>query len=278
MAATLRFRRCSRCGSNSYIFGGPVVPAYLDAVCTVVDILQSDEYQVLRARLDRHVVRMTEGLNQLDLLVSDGATPIISVLVGDEADTLRAGKFLFDQGFYVQSVLFPAVPYHGGVIRVQCNANHTEEAVDGLVDAFRALKSAISMPTRSTQSRLKTMVNKFLDEPRVGGSRDAPAEPLQEPTEDAESTESDSSFRGRRGAPNVAGSECRVPRSRLRERAPLSAALGGEHACEDTSVTPETVNLSRTVQALLELSLLCRGFRLLPPSPFSPPRPLIRPP
>ena len=150
--------------SNSYIFGGPVVPAYLDAVCTLVDILQSDEYQVLRARLDRHVARLTEGLNQLDLIVSGGATPIISVLVGDEADTLRAGKFLFDQGFYVQSALFPAVPYHGGVIRVQCNANHTEEAVDGLVDAFRALKGAIKMPTRSTQSRLKTMVDKFLDE------------------------------------------------------------------------------------------------------------------
>ena len=26
-----------------------------------------------------------------------GATPIVSVLIGDEADTLRAGKFLFDQ-------------------------------------------------------------------------------------------------------------------------------------------------------------------------------------
>jgi hypothetical protein len=72
----------------------------------------------------------------------------VSVLVGDEADTLRAGKFLFDQGYYVQSVLFPAVPYHGGVIRVQCNANHTEEAIDGLMGAFAKLKQAISLPRR----------------------------------------------------------------------------------------------------------------------------------
>jgi 7-keto-8-aminopelargonate synthetase-like enzyme len=163
IGCTAAFQKMLKMRSNSYIFGGPVVPAYLDAVCTVVDILQSDEYQILRSRLDSHVERLTAGLNQLDLIVSGGATPIISVLVGDEADTLRAGKFLFDQGFYVQSVLFPAVPYHGGVIRVQCNANHTEEAVDGLIDAFRALKSAIKMPMRSTQSRLKTMVNKFLD-------------------------------------------------------------------------------------------------------------------
>ncbi|MGO9600311.1 MAG: aminotransferase class I/II-fold pyridoxal phosphate-dependent enzyme [Isosphaeraceae bacterium] len=164
IGCTAAFQKMLKMRSNSYIFGGPVVPAYLDAVCTVIDILQSHDYQILRARLDRHVARLTEGLNQLDLIVSGGATPIISALVGDEADTLRAGKFLFDQGFYVQSVLFPAVPYHGGVIRVQCNANHTEEAVDGLIDAFRALKGAIKMPTRSTQSRLKTMVDKFLDE------------------------------------------------------------------------------------------------------------------
>jgi hypothetical protein len=68
-----------------------------------------------------------------------GATPIVSVFIGDEADTLRAGKFLFDRGYYVQSVLFPAVPYHGGVLRIQCNANHNESAIDGLLSAFADL-------------------------------------------------------------------------------------------------------------------------------------------
>ena len=68
-----------------------------------------------------------------------GATPIVSVLIGDEADTLRAGKFLFDRGYFVQSVLFPAVPYHCGVLRVQCNANHDEASIDGLIAAFADL-------------------------------------------------------------------------------------------------------------------------------------------
>ena len=70
-----------------------------------------------------------------------GATPIVSVKIGDEADTLRAGKHLFDQGYYVQSVLFPAVPYHAGVLRVQCNANHDDRSIDGLIDAFASLTS-----------------------------------------------------------------------------------------------------------------------------------------
>ena len=75
-----------------------------------------------------------------------GATPIVSVKIGDEADTLKAGKYLFDQGYYVQSVLFPAVPYHAGVLRVQCNANHDDRSIDGLIDAFASLTEAMGLP------------------------------------------------------------------------------------------------------------------------------------
>ena len=139
------FRKLLQIRSNTYIFGGPVVPAYLDAVCTVVDILRSDEYATLRGRLDRHVARLTAGLKEIGLTVLGGATPIVSAFVGDEAKTLEAGKDLFDRGYYVQSVLFPAVPYRGGVLRVQCNANHTEAELDGLLAAFAGMARAFGL-------------------------------------------------------------------------------------------------------------------------------------
>ena len=140
------FQRLLKIRSSSYIFGGPVVPPYLEAIGTVIDILRSDEYDALRTRLDAHIERLSRGLAGLGLTVIGGSTPIVSILIGDEADTLNAGKFLFDRGYYVQSVLFPAVPFHGGVLRVQCNANHEEEAIDGLLDAFRALARAMALP------------------------------------------------------------------------------------------------------------------------------------
>ncbi len=64
----------------------------------------------------------------------------------------RAGKHLFDQGYYVQSVLFPAVPYHAGVLRVQCNANHEDRAIDGLIDAFASLTEAMGLPAPAEKS------------------------------------------------------------------------------------------------------------------------------
>jgi 7-keto-8-aminopelargonate synthetase-like enzyme len=132
--------------SNTYIFGGPVVPAYLEAIGTVCDILMSPEYDRLIGRLRSNCQQLTAGFEQLGLAVLGGETPIVSVLVGDESDTLNAGSFLFERGFYVQSVTFPAVPYHAGVLRFQVNANHLGESIDGLIDAVAALAQTIRLP------------------------------------------------------------------------------------------------------------------------------------
>jgi glycine C-acetyltransferase len=140
------FHRLLKIRCAPYIFGGPVVPPYLEAIGTVIDILRSDEYPRLRARLDAAIRRLIGGLGDLGLVVMGAVTPIVSVLVGDEAATLNAGKFLFDRGYYVQSVLFPAVPYHAGVLRIQCNANHNEAEIEGLIGAFAELAAAMMLP------------------------------------------------------------------------------------------------------------------------------------
>ncbi|MHB1558910.1 MAG: aminotransferase class I/II-fold pyridoxal phosphate-dependent enzyme [Isosphaeraceae bacterium] len=147
------FHRLLKIRCAPYVFGGPVVPPYLEAIGTVIDILRSDEYPRLRSRLDAAIRRVIGGLGELGLVVMGSATPIVSVLVGDEGDTLNAGKFLFDRGYYVQSVLFPAVPYHAGVLRIQCNANHTEAEVEGLLEAFAALTRAMKLPRSAPSGR-----------------------------------------------------------------------------------------------------------------------------
>jgi glycine C-acetyltransferase len=151
IGCTEPFHRLLKIRSSPYVFGGPVVPCYLEAISTVIDILRSGEYDLLRTRLDAHIKRLTGGLTDLGLTVMGGATPIVSILIGDEAETLRAGKFLFDHGYYVQSVLFPAVPYHCGVLRVQCNANHSESSIDGLLAAFASLVEHSDVAARTLE-------------------------------------------------------------------------------------------------------------------------------
>ena len=140
--------------SNSLIFGGPVPPPYLEAVCTVVDILTSAEYPALRAKLDANVRRLSDGANRLGLAVMGGLVPIVSVLVGAEEATLKAGKFLYERGYYVQSVVFPAVPHGAGVLRMQVNANHATAQIDGLLAALGALAQTAPLPDAAAVSAL----------------------------------------------------------------------------------------------------------------------------
>ncbi len=140
------FQRLLKIRSNSYIFGGPVAPCYLEAICTVVDILMSDEYELIKRRLQANLEQLVYGARLLGLTVLGGLTPIVSILVGDEEATLQAGMILFEKGFYVQSVTFPAVPYRSGVIRIQINANHTAEQIAGLAGALKELREKISLP------------------------------------------------------------------------------------------------------------------------------------
>jgi 7-keto-8-aminopelargonate synthetase-like enzyme len=147
VSCTREFQRLLKMKSNTYIFGGPVPPPYLEAVSTVIDILTSDSYYALRAQLDANIERVVSGLNALDLVVLGGHSPIISVLVGHEEHAFKAGKFLFDHGFYVQSVTFPAVPFRSAVLRIQINSNHLPDSIDGLLEAMADLKACIPLPS-----------------------------------------------------------------------------------------------------------------------------------
>jgi 7-keto-8-aminopelargonate synthetase-like enzyme len=140
------FKTLLKIRSNTFIFGGPVPPPYLEAICTVCDILDSPECELLLGRLESNRKRLSEGAQRLGLAVLGGEHPIISIFVGEEEATFNAGYYLFEQGFYVQSVTFPAVPYHAGVLRIQVNSNHTADAIDGLLDAFARLQNRIALP------------------------------------------------------------------------------------------------------------------------------------
>ncbi|HVX10649.1 MAG TPA: pyridoxal phosphate-dependent aminotransferase family protein [Pirellulales bacterium] len=155
VACSRKLQRLLKMRSTTYIFGGPVPPPYLEAIAAVIDLLCSDDYTALRSQLDENISRAVCGLRNLGLVLLGGESPIVSILVGDEEDTFQAGKFLFDRGFYVQSVTFPAVPYHAGVLRVQINSNHTREAIDGLLAAFGELKQVIHLPTSDDVPHLR---------------------------------------------------------------------------------------------------------------------------
>jgi 7-keto-8-aminopelargonate synthetase-like enzyme len=136
-----RLKRLFKIRSSTFIFGGPVPPPYLAAVCAVCDIVHSPEYDRLIGRLRYLTGRLIDGIRSMGLTMSGGEAAIVAVTIGNIERTLEAGKWLFDRGYYVQSATYPAVPIMSGVLRIQVNANHSVESIDGLLDALADLKT-----------------------------------------------------------------------------------------------------------------------------------------
>ena len=145
VTTTLDMKLMLKMKAGSYVFGGPVPPSYLAGIIAVCDIIDSPEYDEILGRLHTLIARVTGGLRSLGLEVLGGESAIVSVVVGEIEKTLLAGRWLYDHGFYVQSAIYPAVSLTGGLLRIQVNANHTDEQVAGLLNAFADLASDLKI-------------------------------------------------------------------------------------------------------------------------------------
>ncbi len=85
VTCTHELKTILKMASSTYIFGGPVAPAYLEGICTVCDILMSDEYDRIAENLRQRIRRLVDGLRNLDLVVLGNDSAIVSVLVKDRA-------------------------------------------------------------------------------------------------------------------------------------------------------------------------------------------------
>jgi len=157
-----KLKRVLKLRSSTFIFGGPVPPPYLAAVCAVCDILESPEYDRLLGRLQNHLQRVTAAVRALGLTILGGEAPIVSVVIGDIEQTLQAGRWLFDRGYYVQSATFPAVPLNAGLLRILVNANHSDQAIEGLLAALAEMKEHFQLGGQPVSKR-------DLQEMREGG-------------------------------------------------------------------------------------------------------------
>jgi 7-keto-8-aminopelargonate synthetase-like enzyme len=69
-------------------------------------------------------------------LASTAATPIRFVETGDSEITYRIATGLMDDGFYVNTAVFPAVSNGHGGLRIALTVRQTWDDIRGLVDAI----------------------------------------------------------------------------------------------------------------------------------------------
>ena len=68
-------------------------------------------------------------------------SPIVPVIVGDEAAALDASSALEEAGFLVTPIRPPTVPAGTSRLRITFTADHSDEQVEGLANALKRLLS-----------------------------------------------------------------------------------------------------------------------------------------
>jgi 8-amino-7-oxononanoate synthase len=89
-----------------------------------------------REQVLRLARRFSQAAQQLDVPVMASNTPIQPVLLGSTARVLRAQEELLNAGFWVVAIRPPTVAAGSSRLRVTLSAGHTEDQVDGLVEAL----------------------------------------------------------------------------------------------------------------------------------------------
>jgi 8-amino-7-oxononanoate synthase len=112
--------------ARSFIFTTAPTPADTAAALAAVRVVRSPEGTALVARLRGHVDRLRPG----------HPTPIVPVVLGDEAAALAAAARLLDRGLLVPAIRPPTVPPGTSRLRVALSAAHTDDQLTALVAAL----------------------------------------------------------------------------------------------------------------------------------------------
>lgn len=129
VAGPRRYVDLLRNRARPFVFTTAPTPADVAAALAAVRVVRSPEGEALAARLRRHVDRVRPG----------HPTPIVPVVLGDEAAALAAADRLLDQGVLVPAIRPPTVPAGTSRLRVALSAAHSDADVDALAGALAAL-------------------------------------------------------------------------------------------------------------------------------------------
>lgn len=118
--------------SPSNTFSNALSPAQAAVVRAALAVVRSDRGQQLRQQLMANIEALRSALQAQGLTVMGEPSPIVPVLVGEEAVARRAARLLPGHGVLANQVEFPAVPQGQARFRLQAMAGH------GLEQARRA--------------------------------------------------------------------------------------------------------------------------------------------
>lgn len=116
------------------IFSAALPPACAAAALAAIEVLDREPERL--QRLWKNTEHLRRGLVELGFDTGASQSPVIPVVVGEDATAFRMVRRLQDAGVFVNCVVSPAVPRGRAMIRTSLMATHTPEQLDRGLEAF----------------------------------------------------------------------------------------------------------------------------------------------
>jgi 8-amino-7-oxononanoate synthase len=120
--------------ARSYVFTTALPTAIAEATRTSLKIIIAENWR--RDKLAKLREHFAKGAKQIGLQIMPSASAIQPILMRNSQSTMQVSKDLLDKGFLVSAIRPPTVPKGEARLRITFSANHNEQQIDQLLDAF----------------------------------------------------------------------------------------------------------------------------------------------
>jgi glycine C-acetyltransferase len=122
-----------------FMFSAALCPASTAAAREALKVIDAEPWRLEALR--RNTIRLRKGLQKQGYDTASSVTPIVPVVLNDDAAAYRLARRLYDLGILATAIVSPAVPLGTARLRLCAMATHTEDDLD---EALRVFASAAS--------------------------------------------------------------------------------------------------------------------------------------
>ncbi len=129
--------------ARALIFSASIPPANAAAALAALHVMREEPQHA--ARVIQVAEKMREGYRSLGFDIGNSVTPVVPIIIGDDARTFLTWKKLFDNGVFVNPVISPAVNQGHQLLRTSYMATHTDEQMEKVLEVFKKVGKEVGL-------------------------------------------------------------------------------------------------------------------------------------
>ncbi|MGB5105826.1 MAG: glycine C-acetyltransferase [Candidatus Zixiibacteriota bacterium] len=120
--------------ARPYLFSNTIPPVVASGALRVIDLISQTTER--RDKLERNTLFWRKGLTEGGLIIKEGETPIVPVMLFNAKLSQDFARELYQEGIYAVGFFFPVVAKGQARIRTQLSAAHDQHHLDKALAAF----------------------------------------------------------------------------------------------------------------------------------------------